>query len=174
MNMKKILASAVLLLALMPAICLPAQSRGINKTKLTALLREYKTHENVEVVNLGSMAMSLLRGAAKVSADSKEDRDALKLLDGLKRITIVSYEDAAPDIQKKLSMSIDQLLAGQEPLMEVKSDGETVHFFGVLSPDGKTVDDVVIHVPDSGSLICLFGSVQASQLETVIANGQKK
>ena len=43
-----------------------------------------------------------------------------------------------------------------------------------ISPDGKTVDDVVIHVPDSGSLICLFGSVQASQLETVIANGQKK
>lgn len=174
MNMKKILASAVLLLALMPATLLPAQARGINKTKLSALIREYKTHENVEVVNLGSMALSLLRGAAKISADSKEDREALKLLDGLNRITIVSYEDAALDIKKNLSAGIDKLLVGQEPLMEVKSDGETVHIFGALSPDGESVTDVIVHVPDSGSLICLFGSVQASQLETVIANGRKK
>ena len=46
----------------------------------------------------------------------------------------------------------------------VKDDGEDVLFYGTSSPDGKTVEDLIIYMPSDGDLICLWGSIFTESL----------
>ncbi|MBO6082251.1 MAG: DUF4252 domain-containing protein [Bacteroidales bacterium] len=158
----------MLLLALGPVWMNPAAARKVNKNRLGAFVQEYKGKDNIEVINLGSVALRLMRGAAKLSADSREDREALKVMDGLNRVMIVHYDEADARTRQRFVSGLDKILRDSEKLVEAKSDGEVVHIFGTLSGDGEKVEDVVIHVPDSGTLVCLFGSLAASQLENVM------
>ena len=159
----------MLLLALGPVCMNPAAARKVNKSRLGSFVQEYKGKDNFEVINLGSIALRLMRGAAKLSADSAEDREALKIMDGLKRVMIVSYEDADDRMKQRFISGLDKILGDSETLLEAKSDGDTVRIFGTMSRDGEKIEDVIIHVPDSGTLVCLFGTLAASQLENVIA-----
>ena len=171
--MKKILILILTTLIAFEAAPVSAPARGVNKTKLSALVRQYRSCDGFDVVSLGSLGMGLLRLAAKSSADSAEDRQALKVLDHLNRVVIVSYEDADPELKNKFNKSLDKVLAGQETLMEAKSDGETVRVFGQLADDGDTLTDVVLHVPGSDALICLFGRMSSSQIGDAIALNQR-
>ena len=57
-----------------------------------------------------------------------------------------------------------------ELLMEAKEDGTHMRMFGVVDDAAGTVRDFVIYVPDSGTLICLFGSMSLEALKAAMAN----
>lgn len=166
--MKRIITLILAAFILMPAAPIPAQSKGVNKTQISALVREYSHRDGFDVVSIGSLGMRLMKMAAKASADSKEDREALDFLSKLNRVVIVSYEDADSDVKERFNSGLDRILRNQEKLLEAKSDGEAVHIFGELSDDGEMLKDVILRVPGSDALICLFGSLPASKIGDAI------
>lgn len=166
--MKRIITLILAAFILVPAAPFSAQARGVNKTQISALVREYSHRDGFDVVSIGSLGMRLMKLAAKSSAETKEDREALDFLNKLNRVVIVSYEDADADVKKKFNTGLDRILRNQETLLEAKSDGEAVHIFGDLSDDGQTLRDVVLRVPGSDALICLFGSLPASKIADAI------
>lgn len=166
--MKRILTLILAAIILMPAAPFSAQAKGVNKTQLSALVREYSHRDGFDVVSIGSLGMRLIKLAAKSSAESEEDRKALGVLEKLNRVVIVSYEDADADVKKRFNSGLDRILRNQEKLLEAKSDGEAVHIFGDLSDDGQILRDVILRVPGSDALICLFGSLPANKIEDAI------
>ena len=48
----------------------------------------------------------------------------------------------------------------EDVLMDIKDSGQqSMRLYGVVSDDGKTLKDFVIHSPESSALICLFGTI---------------
>ncbi len=89
--MKKLLITLLMLLSLGTAV-----RAGDQNSQLKSLVSSYKGTEGFEIVDIGSIGLGLLKAAAKSAAETPEDRAALELFKGLKRLTIVDFSDAAP------------------------------------------------------------------------------
>ena len=60
------------------------------------------------------------------------------------------------------------MLAGAEKIVEVKDDGDSVDIYGTLSKDGEKIRDIIIHVPEESSILCIFGTVDINDLGKVM------
>ena len=159
--MKKILITLVMLLSLGTAAL-----AGDPHTQLRSLVSTYKGTEGFEIVDVGSLGLGLLKAAAKTAAESPEDREALKLFDGLKRLTIVDFSDVAPATKEKFLRKAQRILSQGELLMEAKDEGETVRIYGTPSKNGNVLQDIALLAGDA--LIFLRGSIRTDQIEALI------
>ena len=160
--MKKILLLAAILLPLMA----PALSGGnIPKSKITSLIAECQRYEGVEVVQLGSLATMALKATVKLAAaDDPDVREALKLIGGIKRISIVDYENCVPAVRNKIGRRLDRILADGDLLLETRDGEEIMQIYGVVDEQSGTVRDFVMHNPSGSSLICIFGSIPVEKI----------
>ena len=159
--MKKILLTLVMLLSLGAAAL-----AGDPHTQLRSLVTDYKGTQGFEIVDVGGLGLGLLKAAARTAAETPEDREALKLFDDLKRLTIVDFSDAAPEAKEKFLRKTQRILAQGELLMEAKDEGETVRIYGSSSKDGNTLQDIAILADDA--LIFIRGSIKTDQIESLI------
>ena len=159
--MKKILITLAMLLSL-GTVALA----GDPHTQLRNLVSEYKGTQGFDVVDFGGLGLGLLKAAARTAAETPEDREALKLFDGLKRLTIVDFEEAAPEVKEKFLRKVNRILNTGEMLLEAKDDGETVRVYGSSSKDGKTLQDIALLADDA--LIFIRGSIKTDQIEALI------
>ena len=128
------------------------------------LISQYRTREDVDVISVGPMGMSLIRMVA--GASSGLDRDVLDLLSiarGIKRITIVDFEDSA--VRDHLAGKIERELEGMELIMEAKDDGEHLRIYG--HDDGETIRDFILYTSD-GTLILTRGKVDTEKIIALI------
>ena len=88
---------------------------------------------------------------------------------GLKKLTVLEYDDAAPEVKARLSTRIAQALDGSELLMEAKDGGSALQVFGVVDDANALVRDFVVHAPNDCALICLFGSMSMDTLSKLMA-----
>lgn len=152
-TMKKLFITLVL--AFQMVGCAMAGPAGIQN-----LVNQYRYREDIDVISVGPMGMSFLRMVA--GASSGLDRDVLNFLSltrGVKRITIVDFEDS--DVRDNLAGKIERELEGMELIMEAKDDGESVRIFG--HDDGKTIRDFILYTSD-GTLILTRGRVDAEKI----------
>ena len=163
-NYRKLAVAAMLVLAMAVVPCGSAfASQKVNRTKLTALIRNYRTKDSsFDVVNIGGFLMGLAKNASRL------DRDEAAILKGIKSICVVDYCDCPEDIRKGFDSSLDRILPEEDLLVETKEDGSTMRIYGSLSGKGTRVEDVIIHVADEGALICLFGSIRMEDLNRII------
>ena len=70
-----------------------AQHKKVNSGAVTDLIREYNLTEGFEAVSVGGLGLGLIRMIANASMD-EEERAALELMDELRRIVVLDYEDA--------------------------------------------------------------------------------
>ena len=159
--MKKLLFTLILFLSLGTAAL-----AGHQDSQLRNLVSSYKGTDGFDVVDIGSVGLSLLKAAAKTAAETEEDRQALKLFDGLKRLTIVDFSDAAPDMREKFLRKANRILDGVEMLMEAKDGGETVRIYGSSSKNGDLLENIAILAEDA--LIFLRGSIRMDQVEALM------
>ena len=125
--------------------------------KMEKLVREYKGREGFEVVSMGSLGLSLLKGAALMSGDlDEEDRAALKMFDKIKKLVIVDFEDASSSAKSRFTNQVEKVLSGMELVMEMHDSDETVRIYGV--EDGSRIKDCILYSSD-GALICIDGSI---------------
>ena len=164
--MKKILITLMMLLSLGTVALAGEPNR-----QLRNLVSDYRGTEGFDVVDVGGLGLSLLKAAARTGAETPEDRAALKLFDGLKRLTIVDFSDAAPEVKDKFLRKANRILQGCEMLLEAKDDGETVRIYGTSSDDGDLLEDIALIAGEA--LIFVRGAIRADQVAALIAQADR-
>ena len=165
--MKKLLITLLMLLSLGTAA-----RAGDQNTQLRNLVSSYKGTEGFEIVDIGSVGLGLLKATARTAAETPEDREALQLFNGLKRLTIVDFSDADPSVREKFLRKADKILLKKgELLMEAKDGSETVRIFGTSSKDGSVLEDIVILADDA--LISIRGSIRSDQVEALMKQSER-
>lgn len=166
--MKKIILLAALLL---PMFAQTLAGGNVPKSKITSFIYDCQRYEGVEVVQLGGLATMALRASLRVAAsDDPEVREMMRLITGVKRISVLNYEQCAPDIQDKISRKLNRMLDGSDLLIETRDGNELMQIYGVVDDQNGTVRDFVMHTPSEASLICIFGSIPIDKLARVIAD----
>ena len=145
------------------ALCLVGEAWAGNPGgKLRSLVSSFKGTEGFDVVDLGGPALLLLKAAAGAEDDDPEDRAAMDLFNGLKRLTVVDFSEAAPEKREKFLRKALPILEGEEILMEVKDAGEKLSIYGTSSRDGSRYQDIILLADDA--LISIKGSIRADQV----------
>ena len=164
--MKKILLTLCMVLSL-GTVALAGQQNN----QLRSLVSSYKGTEGFDVVDLGGVSLGLLKAAARTAAETPEDRAALKLFDGLKRLTVVDFSDAAPEVREKFFRKAERILADGEMLLEARDGGETVRVYGTSSADGTLLEDVAILADNA--LIFVRGTLRTEQIENLMKQANR-
>lgn len=163
--------SILILAALVAAMYLPmdaeAKKKEVKTSDIVQLVNEYRSEDGFEAVVVGKFAMGLVKSLAKMSMD-KEDRDALKVISGIKKVVVAEYEDAASEVRDEFNKKATALLDKAEKILEAKDDGDTVHIFGTLAKSGEAISDIIIHVPTESTLVCLLGSISANDISKLM------
>ena len=158
MNLRKILLFLCLLLPL-AATGLPAK-KTVSKAKITAAISDFRRYEGVEVVQLGRVGTAAIKGLMHAAAREDPDaREALRLLRGVRNLSVLDYGDCTPDVRERIVKRLDKALDGSELLMEAKDGGTAMQLFGIVDEKSDQVRDFVIHAPSECALICVFGSI---------------
>lgn len=164
--MKKILITLMMLLSLGTVALAGEPNR-----QLRNLVSDYRGTQGFDVVDLGGVSLSLLKAAAKTAAKTPEDREALRLFNGLKRLTIVDFSEAAPEVKDKFLRKVNRILRSGEMLLEAKDGGETVRIYGTSSDDGNLLEDVALLAGEA--LIFVRGSIRADQVAALMKQADR-
>lgn len=144
-----------------------AQHKKVNSGAVTDLIREYNLTEGFEAVSVGGLGLGLIRMIANASMD-EEERAALELMDELRRIVVLDYEDADSSKRESFTRRMTDILDRAEKIMEVKDEGDILNIYGTCADDGDSIDDLIIFSPGDCSLICLFGSISSQKVADLI------
>ena len=156
--MKKYLLILLLLLPLTASAARP--QKRVSQRELSSIVSEFRHCDGVEVMRLGRLGTALVKGIAVHIDDEDDDvREIRQALRGIKGVTVMEYESAAPEVRERVNRRLSSILGKREILMEVKDDGEKVQIFGVLDDATGLVRDIVFHSPSDCALICMFGSL---------------
>ena len=130
--------------------------------QLRNLVSYYKGTEGFEVVELGGVALGLMKAAARSAAETEEDRQAMALFKGLKRLTVVDFSDASDHAKETFLRKVNKILAHDEMLMEAKDSGETIRIYGSSTKDENLLENIVILA--SEALIFVRGTIRVDQV----------
>ena len=166
--MKKILLLIALLLPLTAFAARPAKRSA--RTEVASIVSDFRHYDGVEVVKLGWLATSLVKGLARhADSDNADMRQLLQLVRGLRGVTVIDYDDADPAVRDRLNSRIQRALRNCELLMEAHDDGNAMQLFGVVDDARGTVRDLVLHTPGENALICLSGTVSLDSVGKILA-----
>ena len=151
MNMKK--GILTLLLALM-AVC---SAWAGTPERIGDIVRQYRNREGFEVMTMGRFLLGTLRAAARLDSDvDQEDRAALEALKGIKKMTLVDFEDASQADKTQFCLQVEKVLDKLDLIMEAKDGGEPLRIYGL--EDGDKLKDIILYRAD-GALISISGSI---------------
>ena len=166
--MKKYLLILLLLLPLTASAARP--QKRVSQRELSSIVSEFRHCDGVEVMRLGRLGTALVKGVAVHVDDNDDDlREIRQALRGIKGVTVMEYESAAPEVRERVNRRLSSILGKREILMEVKDDGEKVQIFGVLDDATGLVRDIVFHSPSDCALICMFGSLPLDVIGQIAA-----
>ena len=153
-------------------LCLiPTAWAGTPTGKLRTLVNEFRDEPGFEIVDMGPLALSLIRTAARTEAKNDDDRKALQVFKDIKRLTVLDFSDADAARKEKFLRKAKRILADEEMLMEAKDDGETVRIYGLSNAVGDILEDVIILAGDA--LISVHGKIRADLVGELISQAEK-
>ena len=164
--MKKILLTLSLVLCLVPTAW-----AGNPAGKIRTLMNEFRDEPGFEVVDMGPLALGLIRAAARTEAKNDDDRKALQVFKDIKRLTILDFSDAEASRKEKFLRKAKRILADEEMLMEAKDDGETVRIYGLSNAAGNILEDIIILAGDA--LISVRGKIRADLIGELVNQAEK-
>ena len=164
--MKKILLTLCLVLSLVPTAW-----AGDRTGKLRTLVNEFRGEPGFEVVEMGPIALGLIRAAAHGEVKNDDDRKALQVFKDIKRLTILDFSDADADRKEKFLRKAKRVLADEEMLMEAKDGGETVRIYGLSNAAGDILEDIILLAGDA--LISVRGKIRADLVGELVNQAEK-
>ena len=164
--MKKILLTLSLVLCLVPTAW-----AGNPAGKIRTLMNEFRDEPGFEVVDMGPLALGLIRAAARTEAKNDDDRKALQVFKDIKRLTVLDFSDADAAHKEKFLRKAKLILADEEMLMEAKDDGETVRIYGLSNAAGDILEDVILLADDA--LISVRGKIRADLVGELVNQAEK-
>lgn len=160
--MKKLLITLTILLAGTLAWA------GNPAAKVQTLVNEFRHNEGFDGITLGPLGLSLVKTLALSDSDmDAEDREVLKAFTHIRRLSILDFEDARPDVKERFVSRVKKILESMELILEAKDDGSRLSIYGI--DNGKEIKDCILFDP-SGTLICVRGSVTVEKLMAAVNN----
>ena len=167
--MKKLLILLFLLLPL--AAGAKTTGKTIRKTDLTSIISEFRRYDGVEVVKLGRLGTAAVKAVARTAArKDPEMREALDLVRGVRKLTVLEYGDSASDVKERLNDRLRAALQGSDLLMEAKDGNSAMRIYGVVDDATGDVSNFVLHAPNDGALIFVSGTVSADMLGKMMSD----
>lgn len=171
-DMKRIIAILLLVVFAcgqgIPEAGAATRSKKVNPGDVASLVRTYNLYEGFDVVSVGGLGLSLVKLIGRHAVETAEEKAALDLIGGIRKIVVVEYEDASMDRKASFNRKMTGLLENAEKIVEVKEDGDTVNIYGMTSDDGEKIDDVIVFIPEECTLVCLFGSISSQKVVELI------
>ena len=164
--MKKIIF--VMLSIWLTACSCIAENKHVNTDNVINTISEYKQTSGVQIISVGKLGLGLAKVVANLSAESEEDKAALAILNGINKVVVVNYEDAAAAEQKELSSRFSNLFKGAEEILEIKDEDKVINIYGTSGNEEETIDDLMIFIPEDYTLICVLGSISAERIADLI------
>ena len=130
--------------------------------QLRNLVTSYKGTEGFEIVDMGGLALSLVRAAARSAVETEEDRQAMNVFRGIKRLTVVDFSESSDHDRETFLRKVNKILAHDEMLMEAKDSGETIRIYGSSTKDENLLENIVILA--SEALIYVRGTIRVDQV----------
>ena len=153
-------------------LCLvPTAWAGTPSGKIRTLVNEFRGEPGVEVVDMGPIALGLIRAAARGEAKNDDDRKALQVFKDIKRLTVLDLSDAEAALKEKFLRKANRILADEDVLMEAKDEGETVRIYGLSNAAGDILQDIIILAGDA--LISVHGKIRADLVGELIQQSEK-
>ena len=149
----------------------PTAWAGDRSGKIRTLVNEFRGEPGVEVVDMGPIALGLIRAAASGEAKNEEDRKALQVFKDIKRLTVLDFSDADAAIKERFHRKAHSILADEDILMEAKDEGETVRIYGMSNAAGDILEDILILADDA--LISIRGKIRADLVGELIQQAEK-
>lgn len=167
--MKKLI---IILLFLLPlATSARPAGRNIPKAELSAIISEFRHYDGVEVVRIGRIGTAAIKALIRTTArQDPEAREALDLVRGVRKLTVLQYEDCDPEVREQLSRRLRRALEGSDLLMEARDSGSSMRIYGVVDDVTGDVSDFVLHAPHDCALIFIAGKVSADTLGKMLSN----
>ena len=159
-----------LLLLLTLCLLLPVpQEAGAKDTGRTMarLVKEFRHEEGFEMVDLGKLALSVMRAAARNSVETAGERETLAAFSGVTQLVIGSCDDCPETVRRAFSARVRKLLKHEEPILEARDQGDLLRIYATIPEEANELRDVIIFNESTGSVICAFGSIPMSFLERI-------
>ena len=153
-------------------LCLiPTAWAGNPAGKLRTLVNEFRNEPGFEMVDMGPVALGLIRAAARGEAKTEDDRKALQIFKDIKHLTVLDFSDAEASRKEKFLRKATRVLSDEEVLMEAKDDGETVRVYGMSNATGDILEDIIILAGDA--LISVRGKIRADLIGELVNQAEK-
>lgn len=139
--------------------------------RIVSLVEKYRGYEGFEVVNLGTLPTSLIKGIAKMVVRAQGDEgleEMLELVKGVKKMVVVDFEDCESAVCEEFRFKVEKILDGVDILMEVRDGSDLTRMYGLVSEDGGSVRDFVLYMPGDCALICFFGSIPIEAISRIV------
>ena len=150
---------------------LPTAWAGNPSGKIRTLMNEFRDESGFEVVDMGPVALGLIRAAARGEVKTEDDRKALQVFKDIKRLTILDFSDAEASRKEKFLRKAKRVLAEEEMLMEAKDGGETVRIYGMSNAAGDILEDIILLADDA--LISVRGKIRADLVGELVNQAEK-
>ena len=148
---------------------LPAAWAGNPSGKIRTLMNEFRDGPGFEVVDMGPVALGLIRAAARGEVKNDDDRKALQVFKDIKRLTILDFSDADAAHKEKFLRKAKR--TDEEMLMEAKDGGETVRVYGLSNAAGDILEDIILLADDA--LISVRGKIRADLIGELVNQAEK-
>lgn len=123
------------------------------------------------MVELGRAATAALKGAIRLATINDPDgREVLKLMKGIRSITVLDYENCSQSDREKISLKIERALSGNDVLIEASDGGEKMRIYGLVDDKTDKVRDFVMYSPSDYALICIFGSISMDAIAKIASD----
>lgn len=161
MLMKRILLLLMLSLAASSGMAPGAAARTVPEQRLVNIVNGFRGTEGFEVVKVGRLGVWLMRSVAGMSeaGADPEFRKAVKVMNGVRRVVVVEYEDGPERERRLFNDRISSALRNSDLLMSVNDGGSSVSIYGTTDERTGDMRDVVIFTPDDCALVCVFGRI---------------
>lgn len=167
--MKRFLLILSVLLSLQA--CARTTGKSVTSPQIASVISECSQYDGVETITLGRFATSALRGVIRVSGAGDNDiKDALRVMKGIRGISIMEYDDCSSDDKAEITSIIRQALSEREVLLEASDEGDKIELYGNVDDNGDMVRDFVLYSSSECALIYIKGAVSMETVARIASN----
>ncbi len=144
-------------------------TRSPEFTEFVNYLNSYSEKEGFAVIELGKFWIGMFTKAAEKEAKTEKELDSIKYMENLRAMIIVSYAEGSQELKDSFSSGLSKHLDRMDFLMADSKDGIHCYAYGKLSEDGLSLENMTMHLPEAGMLMCFEGVMDAKDIKNAMA-----